>query len=121
MKIPRSAQQHLARDQAGDEALREVPKTVVVVPRLVKRAADPVKERHLRIRVVAADHQNDSVDRDERVDEVSKAELRVQADQHQPADDRRRYLQRPGKEIVAADERPQQDCGIKNQEYRRPV
>jgi len=55
---PGPSKQGFARDDGRHKPLREMAKTVVVVPIEVEGVLDPLEHRHQSIGIVTADHQN---------------------------------------------------------------
>ena len=70
----RLAQQHLAHDEDGKQAEREVADLVVVVARPAEGHLRPLPQRRLRVRVVAAVHENEDVHEHRDVDEAGHRE-----------------------------------------------
>ena len=79
---------------------------VVVIPREVKRALHPEPERHLGIRVVPADHEDDGVQREEDQDERRERKALVQREHERDADDGRKDFEDPGEVVVRMNQRP---------------
>ena len=75
-------EKQLARDERRDEALREVAEPVVVVAREAERVAHPEAERHLGVRVVAAEAEDRGVDREKHVKERRERERAPGRDEH---------------------------------------
>src|SRR3989344_735887 len=70
----RGAEQYLAHDDGRDKSLGKMSEAIIVVPMPSQGIAEPVEEGHLRIGVVPADDQNDRVDPDQPVCEISERE-----------------------------------------------
>src|SRR5438270_9856773 len=81
---------------------------VIIIPRQVKVVADPVKKRHLCIRVMPTHKQNTGMQRDERINERGELEFTIGDGQRRQGKNCRKYFQRPGEVIVRMDRRPRQ-------------
>ena len=106
----------LARDDGGDEALREMADAVVVIARQMKRIAHPEAQRHLGVGVVSADHQNGRVNDDQGVGERRQRETAIGGHQDDEADDGGEDLQQPGEVVVRMNQRPDEDCCERDEE-----
>jgi hypothetical protein len=92
----RAAEQHLAREHRRDETLREVADAVVVVSRQTERILRPEAERHLRVRVVPAQHQDERVHEQQAVHEWREREASRGEHEDRRDDQDRRDLEQPG-------------------------
>ena len=104
----RVPQQQFARDDRRHEALSEMPDSVVRVAAEIEEIAQPIAERHQRIGVMTADHQDHRVDRDQHIAERRQREPAEGRPQERHGDDHRQHLEPPGEPVVGADARPQQ-------------
>ena len=105
----RGAEQHFPSDHGGHETLRKVAQAVVVVAVEMPGILDPLEDRHQGIGVVAADHEDGGVHGDQPVHQIGEAQARVEVDQDRHGDDRGEHFEEPGEDVVAADERPDED------------
>src|SRR5205085_12518132 len=60
-----AAQEHLARDERGHEALHEMADAVVIVACERQHALGPETKRHTRVRPMPADHQYERVQKNQ--------------------------------------------------------
>ena len=63
----RAPDENFPSDDRGDESLCEMAYTIVMIPREAKYALHPEPERHLRIRVMAAEHQDQGMNEDQAI------------------------------------------------------
>src|SRR5207249_5065024 len=78
----RRAQQDLADQDGGDEALDEVTEAVVVVPSQAKQILNPEAQGNAGVGVVAADDEDERMDRDQRVGESGQRKAARRDDEH---------------------------------------
>ena len=97
------ADQDFARNDGRDKTLREVAELVVIVAGLIERVFDPVAQRHLGIRVMTADHQDDAVNQYQDVGKPRKREALSSKPQDCRGNDRRHNLEQPGRIVVRPD------------------
>src|SRR4051812_16701725 len=72
----------------------------------MKRRFHPEPERHLGVRVVPANHEDDGVQREQRKHERRERKAPSQREHERDADDRGEDFEDPGEVIVRMDQRP---------------
>jgi len=115
-------QQHLPRQQRGDEALEEMAKPVVGVAHETEVVAHPEARGDLRVGVVAAHDQDAGVNEDEPVREGGEGEAPPCRDQDPGRDHRREGLHEEGEAVglrAEVDAEKDQDQGPDREEDRR--
>lgn len=105
----RGAQQDLAGEDRRNETLDEMAKTIVVVAVEVERITNPVADRYVGIGEVAADHQQDAVERQQPIDEHRQARPAVSGDEDRRSHQHRCHFEPPRRSIVRTDSGPDED------------
>src|SRR5262249_6277406 len=102
----RGPQQELAGEDRRHEALREVAEPVVGITREVERVLRPEAERHARVRVVAADDEDERVQEEQAVGERRQREAPPRRDEDRDADEHREDLEPPCAALRGREARP---------------
>lgn len=97
--------QDFSGNQNRNESLHEMPYLVIVVPGKYTHIPQPVEQRDFGIRPVPADHENDGMDEEEKINETGKAEFLEGAGQDNKSDQRRCDLQEPGQPVPGGNSR----------------
>src|SRR5439155_4106070 len=96
----RRAQQDLANQDGGDEALDEVTEAVVVVPRQAEQVLNPEAQGHTGVGVVAADDEDECMDGEQGVGERGQRKAASREHQDWTRDQHRKDLEPPRSTIV---------------------
>src|SRR6266487_5675377 len=115
----RRAQQDLADQDGGDEALDEVTEAVVVVPRQAEQVLNPEAQGHTGVGVVAADDEDERVDGEQGVGESGQRKTARSQHEHWACDQDRKDLEPRGGTIARRDARHDERGADENQEHRK--
>lgn len=101
-----STDEYLSRDEYRDESLYEVSDLIIVVARLSEVVSYPVKKWNFCVRIVSTHTEDDSMDEDERIEEVCERELLVCEYEYRESENCREDFEYPCEVVVWTDARP---------------
>src|SRR6266516_1551837 len=115
----RRAQQDLADQDGGDEALDEVTEAVVGVPRQAEQVLNPEAQGHTGVGVVAADDEDECMDGEQGVGERGQRKAASREHQDWTRDQHRKDLEPPRSTIERRNAGHDERRADENQENRK--